>query len=210
MQNFWEKPSLTEALLLIAAWFVLCTSLSHLYFFDWAYDLLFFRSEKNANGIIYDFQILFGGILAFGAGVFVWIAARVHIDYEKEKDREIKEKYRIYYARLAETIANQTELKNKQFVSTFPSQSVTLLFDKFPDHFIITQEHIRYFNKEEISIISELERFLTFSNELVENILNWAAQNPDTPLNEKPTRVEKKTINGMSKIALKLSKSLDP
>jgi len=72
--------------------------------------LLDFALGREApQGFIYDFQVLLGGLLAFGAGLFVWLSTKESIKNDKIKELD---KYRIRKASLATAIlAEFTNIK---------------------------------------------------------------------------------------------------
>lgn len=88
------KPSPKKALVIILGLFLTSVILEDL-------ELINLYSKNSERGFFYDYQVIIGGLLAFGAGFFVWNAAKTTIDHEKIKTLE---DYYIKKASLASAI----------------------------------------------------------------------------------------------------------
>lgn len=204
MGKFWEKPSLLEGTLLFLSFCLIGYGLHDLGLFSW----LFMRD--NPQGVIYDFQVFLGGLLAFGAGIFVWIAAKARINYEKKKDKEAEQKYRAYYAREARMIASENLENIKTLKSDKKSSTALSSMKQYRRDFLIDVSHISYLNKTEIWCLSDLENDQIFVDLNYEILEEYAKIFPDKPFKEIfDIATVVKNMSDLAKNAKSLSKFLD-
>lgn len=174
----------------------------------WEWFAGLFSRGDEAKGFIFDFQNLLAGILAFGAGYFVYSSTQLTLKREKEKDRETAKKYRTYYAKEAEDISYYAKAYKEYLDDTRPCKFVVSLLEEFSEKFLINKEHVIYFNENEIESISNLNGHAGFANEMIDYLRQWANNNPSTPFASKDTEMEKETMQTVYAIASELSKSL--
>jgi len=93
-----ENPKIRALLEARKPYFYIILALALISIWIWDFHLLGLFDREEPRGFIHDFQNLIGGLLAFGAGFFVWIASRETIKSDRKKDLD---KYYISKASLA-------------------------------------------------------------------------------------------------------------
>lgn len=204
-KNFLERPSEIEFLLLAVALSTLLYTTSDLGLYDWLFE------REPAQGFVFDFQNLIAGLLAFGAGVFVWGAAKLRISYEKENENLIAQKYRTYYAKEAREIWFRSgAIKRKMLDETITSKTLEFLLFSFNPTFLKDQTHMRFFTNDEVRAIADLEMSLFFSNQTL-NIFNmYIETRPDKPFTEQYNEESFSNLIKTSDMAKNISDILDP
>ena len=204
-KDFLERPSEIDILLLAVALPLLLYTTSDLGLYDW----LFKRTETQ--GFIYDFQVLFGGLLAFAAGIFVWVAAKLRISYEKGNEEIIAQKYRIYYAKEARDIwLRSGAIKNKMLDENIKSKTLEFLLFSFNPTFLKDQTHMRFFTNNEVRAIADLEMSLFFSNQTLNIFNTYIETRPDKPFTEQYNEESFSSLIQTSDMAKNISEILDP
>lgn len=173
-------------------------------------ELINLYSKNSERGFFYDYQVIIGGLLAFGAGYFVWFSTKMKIDSQKEKEEQTKNKYRIYYAKNCTDYVVQANALHDWLDDDQPSINSRYATQKLNENFLLKDSHIRFFSKKEVEILSLIEVGIKHSNIRIEQMLEFQNGNPDlgysTVFN---SDIDGKFFKALSTKAEELAKSID-
>lgn len=171
--KFWEKPSFTEAVLLIASVYLIFSSLPEFNLF----------SPNSERGFFYDYQVMIGGLFAFGAGFFVWINGHHNRLETKIREKETSSKFRIYYAKICRDYVVKSDFLNALLAETCPSNDAFFAARKFNSKFLESDTHINFFNNSEVELIAALEEITDSVNIMIEQMAEYIKNQPEMPFN---------------------------
>jgi len=164
----------------------------------------------DGKGFISDYQTLLAGFLAFGAGYFVYSAAQLKLNREKEQDLEIAKRYRIYYAREARGffglagfilhIATKEKLESKRYLP---------LLKNLNTHFLKEHSHLIFFDSKAIALISEIEELIDHSNAIISQMFRFIEFYPNKPLSSKYNERNTSVLTELQNKSQELSIYLD-
>ncbi len=163
-----------------------------------AFQLLGWLERDNSQGFIYDFQILISGLLAFGAGFFIWYSTHENIKHEKHKTLNVEKAYQLYYSNYARKIEYTICYYHKLLIDgdiVKAQKELNLL----PEQFLIDENHIVYFQDQHISTISDLDFSMVLANKVIKGIIDLQNVSNEVPIPEKLTSALKNLETDMGK-----------
>ena len=153
---------------------------------------------------------MISGILAFGAGSFVWLNGHHNRLATKRQQEEVKKKYRTYYAKTCRDLVIRSDVFHDILADTTPSARSSSIIEEFNNKFLEKDEHIAFFSNEEVEIIAVIEEYIHHANMRLRQMLEIASNTPEVPysalLNQKR---HGKTLRGVSQKAAELAKKID-
>ncbi len=114
----------------------------------WNFYLFDFFERENPQGFIYDFQVLLGGLLAFGAGFFVWFSAVENLKFNKTdiKNKRILEKISFASALRSElrSILYATERLNYICVLKENHKNIQQVIDQGNNYYVCNDKYFTF------------------------------------------------------------------